>query len=226
MTNLKIFDASLKISWFKRLTNQSLGWAKFPIQYGMNDILKYGDNFPKKILCTIKNKFWYDMVQSIIKLNKAMKYKNSLQLQNMPLWRNSVMNIEYRRKWENKGILIINDILNEEGEILTLEELKIKDLYMHFLDYSKLKFSIKKVLQIDGEYTKLHGPFLLRILFEVGVADKGCGRIYNRLMTNNGNILKEVKEKWEAVLNEEINYKTVEKAFTELTKCKGSAYQK
>ena len=97
---------------------------------------------------------------------------------------------------------------------------------MHLLDYSKLKFSIKKVLQIDGEYTKLHGPFLPRILFKVSLAAKGCGRIYNRLMTHNGNILKEVKEKWEAVLNEEINYKTVEKAFTELTKCKGSAYQK
>ena len=48
MTNLKIFDASLKISWFKRLTNQTLGWAEFPIQYGITDILKYGHKFPKK----------------------------------------------------------------------------------------------------------------------------------------------------------------------------------
>ena len=75
-------------------------------------------------------------------------------------------------------------------------------------------------------YTKLHGPFLPRILFEVGLAQKGCGRIYNRLMNYNGNIIKEVKEKWETVLNEEINYKTIEKAFIELKKCQGSAYQK
>ena len=45
-------------------------------------------------------------------------------------------------------------------------------------------------------------------------------------MDYNGNIIKEVKEKWETVLNEEINYKTIEKAFIELKKCQGSAYQK
>ena len=226
MTNLKIFDASLKISWFKRLTNQSLGWAEFPIQYGINDILKYGDKFPKNILGTMKNKFWYDMVHCIIKHNTAMKYNNTMQLQNMPLWHNSIINIEYRKKWENKGIILINDVLNEEGEVLTLEELKTRDLYMHFLDYSRLKFSIKKVLQIDGQYAKRHGPFLPRILFEVGLAQKGCGRIYNRSMNYNGNIIKAVKEKWETVLNEGINYKTIEKAFIELKKCQGSAYQK
>ena len=45
-------------------------------------------------------------------------------------------------------------------------------------------------------------------------------------MDYNGNIIIEVKEKWETVLNEEINYKTIEKAFIELKKCQRSAYQK
>ena len=226
MTNLKIFDASLKISWIKRLINQSQGWAEFPIQSGINDILKYGDKFPKKILGTIKNKFWYDMVHSIIKLNTTMKYNNAMQLQNMPLWHNSAINIEYRKKWEEKGIMLINDVLNDEGGILTIEALKSKDLYMHFLDYSRLKLSIIKILEIDGQYKKLPGPFFPRILFEVGLAQKGCGRIYNRLMNFNGSIIKEVKEKWETVLNEEIDYKIIENAFIDMKKNPGSAYQK
>ena len=101
-----------------------------------------------------------------------------------------------------------------------------KDLNMHFLDYSKLKFSVKKVLQMEGTYNNLNDPFLPRTLFEIGLTEKVCNRIYNRLMIYNGNILWEVKEKWETVLNEDIRYKTVEKAFIDLSKCKGSAYQK
>ena len=221
MTNLKIFDASLKISWFK-----SIGWAEFPIHYRINDILRYGDKFPSKIVGTIKNKFRYEVVQSVITLNKTVRYNNLLQIQNMPLWHNSVLNIEYRKHWEKHGILTINDIVNDGGEILTLEEMKGKGLSMHFLDYIKIKTSVRNVIQIDGTYNKLTGPFLPMILFEIGLNENGCSRIYNKLMTYNVNILKEVKEKWETVLNEEIRYKMVEKAFSDLTKCKGSAYQK
>ena len=48
MTNLRVFDTSLKLSWFKRLMNQTKGWAEFPTQYRIMDTLKYGDLFPKK----------------------------------------------------------------------------------------------------------------------------------------------------------------------------------
>ena len=46
-------------------------------------------------------------------------------------------------------------------------------------------------------------------------------------MELNGNIIKEVKEKWEKVLNEEIGYKIIENAFFKiLPKLKASAYHK
>ena len=45
-------------------------------------------------------------------------------------------------------------------------------------------------------------------------------------MTYNGNIIKEVKEKWEQVLNENIDYKIIEQAFKDIPKLKESAYQK
>ena len=45
-------------------------------------------------------------------------------------------------------------------------------------------------------------------------------------MTHNGNILKGVKEKWEKILNEEINYEIIETAFKEIPKLKENAYQK
>ena len=55
---------------------------------------------------------------------------------------------------------------------------------------------------------------------------KGCSRTYNNLMTYNGNVIKEVKEKWEHVLNENIEYRIIENAFKDIPKLKESAYQK
>ena len=49
LTNLRVFDTALKLSWLKRLLTQSKGWAEFPIKFRILDILKYGDNFPQKI---------------------------------------------------------------------------------------------------------------------------------------------------------------------------------
>ena len=54
--------------------NQSLGWAEFPLHYGIRDILRLGDIFPKKIVNNIQNKFWKDMVHGIIKLNEVLKF--------------------------------------------------------------------------------------------------------------------------------------------------------
>ena len=50
--------------------------------------------------------------------------------------------------------------------------------------------------------------------------------MYNKLMLYNGTIIREVKEKWEHVLNDDIDYKTIERAFNDILKLKESAYQK
>ena len=75
LTNLKIFDSALKISWIRRLTMQSGEWAVFPIQYGIEGMLKYGDIYHDKIINKCSNKFWKDMAISITKLYSTFKYK-------------------------------------------------------------------------------------------------------------------------------------------------------
>ena len=49
MANLKNLDHSLKISWIKRISIQTDGWAEFPIQMGIHKIIQYGDQNAKKI---------------------------------------------------------------------------------------------------------------------------------------------------------------------------------
>ena len=144
----------------------------------------------------------------------------------MPLWYNSQLNLEYRRDWEQKGYLILNDILDDNGEIYTRNKMLDRNLNIHFLDYIKIKHAVKKLVKVNDDYVSIPGPTLPKILFEIGLNNKGCRRTYNKLMTYNGNIIQEVKEKWERTLNEEIDYTTIEKAFKTLPKINDSAYQK
>ena len=70
------------------------------------------------------------------------------------------------------------------------------------------------------------GPHLPRILFEIGFAQKGCSRTYNKMMTYSTNILRDVKDKWEMTLNEDLSYNIIEDAFKEVTNMNTGAYQK
>ena len=95
---------------------------------------------------------------------------------------------------------------------------------INFLDYFNLKKKITD-LQITQQ-TVAHGTYIPRILFEVGMGEKGCSKIYNKLMSYKGNLLKEIQEKWECTLNDHLTYEIVEHAFKNLTKMKTGPYQK
>ena len=70
------------------------------------------------------------------------------------------------------------------------------------------------------------GPCIPRILFEIGLVEKGCDRTYNKRMGYNQNILIQVKNKWEQTLNEEIKMDNVEKSFTQIPKLEDGVYFK
>ena len=131
MTDLKSFDHALKISWIKRLVNQEKGWAEFPMKHGLNEILRYRDQYPKQILGTITKKFWRDVVLSIIKFNDCTNWKKNF-IPYMPLWHNTLNNIEYRKDWECKGYHIVDDIISNNGIIYTENELKDRGLKSTF----------------------------------------------------------------------------------------------
>ena len=128
----------------------------------------------------------------------------------MPLWHNSKINLEYRKDWEEKGYLTLGDILNDDGHILSENELKERGLGVNFLDYYKMNKRIKEITNKCGNKKIYIGPCLSRILFEIGLNVKGCNQIYNKIMVYDSNIILEVKDKWEQILNTEIPHDIVE----------------
>ena len=226
LTNLRVFDHALKLSWLKRIAILEEGWVEFPEKYGIKKILKYGDEYPHKIVKKIKNKFWKDMLEACILLYKNIKYKNALQIHSMPLWYSHNINLEYKKEWDSKGYHNLGDILNNNGDLFTQAEFLSRGLKIHFIDYIKIKKNIKILQELcEGEFLKM-GPHLPRVLFEIGIVGKGCNRSYNKLMDYNQNILIQVKNKWEETLNEEIKIDTVEKSFNQIPKFEEGAYFK
>ena len=107
---------------------------------------------------------------------------------------------------------------------MSTQELINKGLKINFLDHFNLKKRVND-LQIVQQPVS-NGPHIPRVLFEVGMAEKGCSRIYNKIMAHNGSLLKEIKEKWERTLNDNLTYEIIETAFKKLTKMKIGPYQK
>ena len=87
---------------------------------------------------TIKNKFQRDMVNSVTSLTRNFKIKNITHLHLMPLWYNSGLEFEFRKRWKNKGYFMVGDKLNKNGEIFPKEECIEKDLQINFQVISQL----------------------------------------------------------------------------------------
>ena len=115
-------------------------------------------------------------------------------------------------------------MINKNGELFSKQELKERNLQINFLDYFRLKQKINRYFENMEKKMPLQGPQIPRLLFEIGTIQKGCDRVYNKLMNYNTGILIEVKNKWENALNEEIPYNTIEYAFKEMSNIVSRTY--
>ena len=123
-----------------------------------------------------------------------------------------------------KGYHLVEDILNKEGDLLSMEELKDRELRINSLDY--IKIIINRLHIRLEKQAPILVPYLPRILFEIGISAKCCSSTYNKLMTHSTNTLKDINEKWENVLNDDLSYDIIENAFREITIANTGAYQK
>ena len=223
MTNLKVFNNSLKLSWLKRIKNSEDGWEQFPRQFNIHKIILYGDKYPNILLQNTYNPFWKDVILASISLHLAIR-KTNIQAYNIPLWFNSDINIGFKREWFEKGYTKLNDILDEEGNLLSNNMMSTNRLKLNLLEYERLRFDISK---IDLRQTnKMFGPYIPILLLKTGFNMKGCSQTYNMMMNTNRNLVIETQHKWELTLNEEIPYHIVERSFKQIQKMKEGSFTK
>ena len=109
------------------------------------------------------------MLNGIIQFAGNLKVRNTIQLHWMPLWFKSSLNFEYRKKWKELGYQLVGDILNREGELLSLEDMRKRNLKINFLDYFEIKNIFFEIQDAMGNRAPIYGPYIPRILFEIGL---------------------------------------------------------
>ena len=224
MTNLLTFNNALKLSWIKRLVNPEDGWEQFPRHYNIQKIILFGDRYPTLLLRNTDNPFWRDVIRASMSLHTIIRNSHTTNY-NTPLWFNSNINIGFKKEWFKKGYTKLNDIMDKNGTILTINDMTIKGLKINFLEYERIRHDISK-LNVQQEPNEMYGPYIPIMLFKIGFNAKGCSQTYNLLMNTNQNIVIETQHKWEATLNEEIPYSIVERSFKQIQKMKEGSFTK
>ena len=117
--NIRYIDATMKISWFKRIYASESAWVSFPYIHNMDKIYLYGDVYLKKLLISIKNPFWNDTIKALLMMFERPTFKGFESILAMPIWYNTNIIKERLDSWVKKGIMTIGDIIDTNGNILS-----------------------------------------------------------------------------------------------------------
>ena len=167
MINLDAFIQALKSTWIRRLLITNNKWQVFiKTHVDIEKLTNCNMIFIEKTIGTLKNKFWKDVLQSLININKKSVVSEADILKS-PIFYNDNIKIGgtciFYRMWYNKGIKYINDLINENGKFYTETEFSSKTgIKTNFLQYSGLIKAVKIYLKdMNIEIThKEHFPFI------------------------------------------------------------------
>ncbi len=154
LPHIKSFEAALKMSWIRKLIdpNYSAPW-KTLILPKFQDL--GGDKFwlfnPEGLtkLKTKFNLFWQDVITAWCSFH-ATDHATPENIMAQPIWLNKNIKIDskpiFYKRWTQKGIFFINDLLNENGSFYSSRDIRQKyNLQINILEYLGLLSAIPQV---------------------------------------------------------------------------------
>lgn len=184
---------ALKVSWVRRVEAGNQKWVKlFHILSKLTkyDILQFGVNRFNNIKQTINNDFWYDVlhawsiITNITVSDPDMDF--NVIARNYLWWNDKIIvgnnSINYKH-WKDKGIIFINDLLNDKGKLYNLHELQTTyGLNINFLEYQGIVTCLKTVWKCIGCRNRLDTPFQPTSRDILCKFQKGCKNFYHILL--------------------------------------------
>ena len=215
MINIKDFVTSLKILWIRRLfmaTGKSLWITLFEINFNV-DITKainFGPGYFQLLKNRTTDKFWINVFEAWQKFSDKIAVKTNSDLFSSPLWYNSKMSCHdmYIPIWFQKGIKTISDIINPNGLIMTMDEVKHQYSFstINPLHYLRVKHNVKQYIKkykFDEKYI-VQRPFVPSHIVPIWKNKKGVSAFYKTLTKHNENE-HTIKLKWENEMQVTIN---------------------
>ena len=224
--NIRYIDATMKISWFKRIHVSESAWVSFPYQHKMDKVYLYGDVFLKKLYFSIKNQFWKDTIKALLLLIERPNFIGLESILSTPIWYNSDLIKEKLDSWVFKGIMTIGDIVDNNGTILSKQAIEQTwNVKCNFLFYLRLTKQVQYMMSqynIQGMCTR---PQVSHILYKIDMGSEDNKNVYSNIVGRDTNIVCTIKEKWSESLNDDILLPTVQSSLTNAKKFSPSVYQ-
>ena len=143
MVHVDSFINSMKLTWLRRINAASSDWVTLSMQTlpECELLLTYGSMKLNKLREKTTNRFYKDMLDSLVRFDKAHEpcdediVSEKIWFSNWSKYETSVI-----KKWDDKGLRFIGDLYNpDRGVIYTRRELEVVyGIKMTFLCYASL----------------------------------------------------------------------------------------
>ena len=195
MIDVKKFMIALKSTWIRRLYTDERKW-QIMVKEDLNffKLANCGDIYIENCYKRQKNQFWKDVLFAwhciLTRSNNNTKQDNFL----VPLWFNSNIKIGnkgvFYKTWYDKGIYIIEDVLNNNNELLKYNDLCEKlNKQINYLEYHGLVANLKPLIKKHKEdanfIEKVIYPYIPQNISMFLHHKKGTFPMYNILINNN-----------------------------------------
>ena len=189
MMNVYLHAQSLKMSWMRRIFNGSIDSY---IYLFMNLFLPancqfnvcFGDEHYRQMAEVTTNPFWKDVFLIYSKLQTKTIYNVACQ----PLWKNNLIQVNnsclFYKSWYKKGLIVINDLLENDGTFLSFNSFMIKyNVKANFLQYFGICEAIKYGYNMKNNIDKMEQPLRPDAIALICKFSKGCSHIYSLFQT-------------------------------------------
>ena len=153
MVNVKIFINALKSSWIRKMILRNKKSLLIGCQSkNLKNLHVLGAEYINIKLHTIDNPFWKDVYTSYYNFMKSIVPNNTNDVKCTHLFYNNNIKVGgkfiYRRKFVEKGVYSINDLLNKNGTFYTFTEfVQTFGHITNYLDYASIVSSVKTYLK-------------------------------------------------------------------------------
>lgn len=218
MVELNSYINALKIGWIRRLiTTNSKYKILFETKYTrIKEIMNRGATYIEEIKRHCTNKFWWDVLEAWKKFIIQLVPKSASDIMGISIWNNMNIKINntpvFYRRWYDKNIHFIRDLVDENGQLLTYEQFQAKyNVRTNFVQFIGIRTSIEAYLRriqipvANEPLFNCHWPFNVKLIMK---SSKGSKDIYTVLTSKI--TVPTCQHKWDRVFeNINLNWKQI-----------------
>ena len=227
--NIGKYIYALKLTWIKRIFNDTPGKWKSIIKKNKPEIMNYDKYGTNLFAGNQDNPFWNDVFKAYRELSKTYKPENSEELLAEPLFKNENFKIGKKTfifpDWIMNGVSTVGMLVRQDGtfksinQTMTEYEFNPKTLDYHGCISSIKEFMKKKSITLDSNNALAKSKVVTLITSGL----KGVKPLYNALLGERE--ISGAFNKWETILGVEIDWEKVFLQINSVTETKLKWFQ-